>query len=145
MPASSVASLTHDTFRPEPSRHYCVNFGTRISFSYTMPAPRTVPQLIVGILRNRKTVSYIGEFLDPKARLSNRTNPFHTPVRRHFIEVDGTPAVWVLTYLDGITMYAEMQATVLQITVAALPNKYVVAHRMMSIALNKMSQASRTG
>ncbi|MGH9043374.1 MAG: hypothetical protein ACRDVP_00745 [Acidimicrobiales bacterium] len=132
VPTSSIASLTHDSFDPSRIRpDLCIYAGARIGFSY--------PELIVRISQNQKTVMDISRLLEPKAKVSE-VEGYPSPVRRHFIEVDGTSTVWIPTFLDGVAMSAMTRATLLQITVVGLSNKYIVAHKMMGIALNRMIQ-----
>jgi hypothetical protein len=86
-------------------------------------------------------VAIFRRLLDPKTKvfLDGKAPP--PSDRRHFIRVDGTPSMWSrLADTPGqvsVTISAVKDATLFQVTVSRVSDSYLVAHKMMEIALDR--------
>jgi len=137
VPASSVGGLINRTV-----------VGTRISatceYVSVLPSgPGVVPPLSVRVSGDAKAVADIKRLLDPKTKtvLDGKIPP--AGLRRHFADVDGTPAVWQRSVAihgrsPSITISAVRRSTLVQVTVGGMPDSYLVADEMMEIALGAL-------
>jgi hypothetical protein len=134
--------------------------------SYLVGSPRTglLPQLSVRASADANAVAIARRLLDPKTKFLIDGRPPPPGGERHFIRIDGIPAMWLAlryttvrgegsaqhgtsaappTMTVSVTISAIHEAALLQVTVSGVDNSYLVAHKMMVIALETLTRLNR--